>query len=174
MTVDSLCSEQTSRTPSSTQTPSLPQGEPLGASSDIIHCTGRINSLTSYFRLHSGIEIKHDRRTRTTRSVRSETSIKLRRRVGRRTRRASCSRRSVSRPSSPTLPSASVSVYNSLRTGRRLLLSCPCVLLQCLRLRPIMRNLYADDGMSCCLERWLLELRRRERRGPHLRLRSPW
>ncbi len=65
------------------------------------------------------------RRTRPTKNGHSETSTRRRPLVDHRTPRESCSRRSVLRPSSPTLPSGNVSGCSSLRTARRSLLSCP-------------------------------------------------
>ena len=59
------------------------------------------------------------RLTRTTRSVPSAPLTARRRPAARRTPRASSSRRSVLRPSSPTRPSASVSAFSSSRTARR-------------------------------------------------------
>lgn len=56
-------------------------------------------------------------------------------------RRVSSSRKSVLRPSSPTLPSESVCVCSSLKTARRSLLSCPYVLSLSTILRPVSNHL---------------------------------
>ena len=71
----------------------------------------------------------HDlRRINRIKSAPLETFTKHHPQEGPHTRRASSSRRLASRRSSPILPSASVCVYSSSRTGRRSLLSFPCVL----------------------------------------------
>jgi hypothetical protein len=69
----------------------------------------------------------HPRRTRATRSARSATSSRRRRPVARPTPRALSLRRSASRLSSPTPPSASACVCSSSRTARRSPPSCRCV-----------------------------------------------
>ncbi|KAJ2629109.1 ribosomal protein S23, partial [Coemansia sp. RSA 1694] len=63
--------------------------------------------------------------TRSTRSARLAPPSSRRRSVAPRTPRASFLRRSVLRPSSPTLPFASVSVASSSRTARRSPPLCP-------------------------------------------------
>jgi hypothetical protein len=71
----------------------------------------------------------HDlRRTNHTKSALLETSTKHHPQEGPHTQRVSFSRRLASRRNSPILPSASVCVYSSSRTGRRSLLSFPYVL----------------------------------------------
>src|SRR5712675_797110 len=67
------------------------------------------------------------RRTNRTKSAPSETFTKHHPQEGPHTQRALSSKRSASRRSSPTPPSASACACNSSRTARRSPLSYPCV-----------------------------------------------